>query len=150
MTALYTQNRCWLCGDRLGKYAAFMGEPLVSVTRVSHTPPAHHDCAKFAAQTGIMLPRDAKVVLVWVTRSHRMQRTGAGHVFAVGEAEQSFWYSTGRSATRDEVHVAVSGAVQELYANARSGGKDAVIQLDLQLARATRQFPPHATLATGT
>lgn len=141
LTTLCKQERCWLCGDKLGQYAAFVGEPSTSVTRISRTPPAHHDCAKYAAMTGLMQPKDAKVTLVWVTRHHQLQTTANGLLFILGEPEQTFWFSGGRCATREEVQAALEKGAAPLYEIARRGGDAALSGLDLQLARARRQFP---------
>lgn len=150
LTTLFAQKRCWLCGEQLGRYAAFVGEPLTSITRVSRTPPAHHDCAKYAAMTGLLQPKTLKVSLVWVTRDYGMRRAAQGHVFAVGDAEQAFWFTDGRAATREEVTDAMQEGLTDLYEAAKRGGDAALSGLDLQVARASRKFPPHAAFATGT
>jgi hypothetical protein len=150
LTALCARKQCWLCGQQLGRYAAFVSDPLTSVTKISRTPPAHHDCAKYAAIAGLMQPKDLKVSLVWVTRAYQLQSTANGQIFVLGEAEQTFWFSDGRCATREEVRLAMEEKLPDLYAIAKRGGDAALSGLDLQIARASRQFPPHAALATGT
>lgn len=150
LTTLFAQKRCWLCGEQLGRYAAFVGDTLISVTRVSRIPPAHHDCAKYAALTGLLQPKTLKVSLVWVTRDYGMRRTADGHVFAVGDAEQAFWFADGRGATREEVTTAMQEALPDLYEVAKKSGDAALGGLDLQVARASRQFPPHAAFAAST
>jgi hypothetical protein len=150
MTTLCDRKQCWICGQQLGRYAAFVSEPVTSVTKISRTPPAHHDCAKYAALTGLMQPKDAKVTLVWVTRHHQLQSTANGFLFILGDPEQTFWFSGGRCATREEVRLAMEEKLPDLYAIAKQGGDAALSGLDLQIARASRQFPPHAALATGT
>lgn len=146
--ACHAQQRCWLCGDKLGKYTAFMTEALAAVTRISRTPPAHQDCAKYAAQAGLLQAPGVNVSLVWVSRSHGVRVSHGAQLFILGDAEQTFWYSDGRLATRDEVQRSMEVGLPSLYAVAQEGGNEAVMGLDLQVARATRQFPPHAALAT--
>jgi hypothetical protein len=97
-----------------------------------------------------MQPKDAKVTLVWVTRHHQLQSTANGFLFILGDPEQTFWFSGGRCATREEVRLAMEEKLPDLYAIAKQGGDAALSGLDLQIARASRQFPPHAALATGT
>jgi len=150
LTTLCARKQCWLCGHQLGRYAAFVGEPVTSVTKISRTPPAHHDCAKYAARIGLMQPKGLKVSLVWVTRNYQPQTTLNGHIFVLGEPEQTFWFSGGRCATREQVQAALEEGAAPLYEIAKRGGDAAVSGLDMQLARAERQFPPHAALATGT
>lgn len=150
LAAMCEQKRCWLCGDKLGQYAAFVAEPLTSVTKISRTPPAHHDCAKYAALTGLLQPKSLKVSLVWVTRDFQMQRAANGHVFVVGDAEQAFWFADGRCATREEVTAVMQEGLPNLYEIAKRSGNAALGGLDLQVARALRKIPPHAALASGT
>lgn len=149
LSACHAQQRCWLCGDKLGRYTAFMTEPLAAVTRICRTPPAHVECAKYAAQAGLMQPQGLGVSLVWVSRGYSIHLARGAELFAIGDAEQAFWYSAGRLATRDEVTDAIKACLPQLYAVAHEGGSEAVSGLDLQIARAARQFPPHAALSSG-
>ena len=45
-----TGNRCWVCGDMLGKYMAFVLGPMCAINRIISEPPSHRDCAIFSAQ----------------------------------------------------------------------------------------------------
>lgn len=149
LAACHAQQRCWICGDKLGRYTAFMTEPIAAITRISRTPPAHAECAKYSAQSGLMQPQDLGVALVWVSRGYSVHLARGAELFAIGDAEQAFWYRSGRLASRDEVTEAIQGRLPQLYAVAHEGGPDAVCGLDQQVARATRQFPPHAALSAG-
>lgn len=88
------ERRCWLCGEPLGRYGAFVLGPMCAVNRVSSEPPCHLECADFAARAcpflvnphekrrqtqlpeemlpapGVGLERNPGVALVWVTRSY--------------------------------------------------------------------------------
>lgn len=164
-------KRCWLCGQPLGQYKAFVIGPLSTVNRVSAEPPCHTDCAKFAAQAcpfltlpkavrrdanmpassrdpgGVMLKRNPGVAAVWVTREFRTVHHGDGLLFRIGEPEQTFWYAEGRAASRGEVWSSVEAGLPELYELAHAEGDAAVLELDTLVARATRHFPPHAAAA---
>lgn len=41
---------CWLCGQKLGRYQAFVIGPMCGVNRISSEPPCHRDCAIYAAK----------------------------------------------------------------------------------------------------
>lgn len=43
-------HRCWVCGDRLGKFIGFVGGPLSAAQRRYADPLAHVDCAEFSAR----------------------------------------------------------------------------------------------------
>jgi hypothetical protein len=44
------ESRCWVCGDRLGKFIAFVGGPLSTAQRLYADPPMHVDCAEFSVK----------------------------------------------------------------------------------------------------
>lgn len=164
-------KRCWICGDELGQYKAFVIGPLAAVNRTSSEPPSHTDCAKFAAQAcpfltrpnaarrsagmpanaqeapGIMSKHNPGVTLVWVTRSFQTMHTKTGVLFSMGDAEQTFWYAGGRLASRDQVRSSLESGLPELYDLAHAEGETAVLELDMMVARATRYFPAHAASA---
>jgi hypothetical protein len=94
------ERLCWICGGRLGAHGAFVIGPMCSINRTSAEPPAHLDCATFAAQAcpfltmpkmrrredglpeatvdpaGQMLRRNPGVALVWATRKWTLFRVG--------------------------------------------------------------------------
>lgn len=149
VAAVHANRNCWICGNKLGKYSAFIGNPLISVTRVSQALPAHSDCAKYAAMIGLMQPADMKVALVWVCREYRVQRTTSGaQLFLLGEPEQTFWFTDARTSTYEEVQAAMRPGLDSLYAIAHESGEAAVLGLDLQAARATKLFPAHAGMSS--
>jgi hypothetical protein len=167
----HNQHRCWLCGERLGKYMAFVIGPMCAVNRTSSEPPSHVDCAKFAASAcpflarpkamrrdsglpkdrtdapGHHLTRNPGVALVWVTLTYKAFPAPGGALFRIGEPEQTFWYAEGRSATREEVLESVQSGLPSLYDLAHREGEAAVMELDTAVARATRHFPRHAAAA---
>jgi hypothetical protein len=42
-------RRCWVCGDRLGRYLAFVTGPMCVISGTTGEPPCHHDCAVWSA-----------------------------------------------------------------------------------------------------
>jgi hypothetical protein len=62
----YNKNLCWLCGEPLGKFVAFVIGPMCSINRISSEPPSHRDCAEYAVRACPFLtqPRAARSLLV--------------------------------------------------------------------------------------
>lgn len=50
ITEAWRDRKCWLCGGPLGSFVSFVIGPMCAVNRTSAEPPAHRDCAQFAAQ----------------------------------------------------------------------------------------------------
>lgn len=157
---------CWLCGKPRGQYAAFVIGPMCAVNRVSSEPPAHRDCAQYAAQAcpflanpnmvrrernkpedaaepaGVMIPRNPGVALVWVTRSWGVFADAKGQpLFDVGEPNQTYWYAHGREATRDEVLESIDTGLPTLRKVAAEDGPLAAIELE-RMAEAARKLVP--------
>jgi len=136
-------QRCWICGDRTGGFVAFTIGPMCAVNRISSEPPAHRDCAVYAARvcpflanpgmrrrvTGVPdevvpaagdpLLRNPGVALVWVTRSYRTfrpERGNAGLLCAIGEPTETRWFCEGRDATRGEVLASMESGLLALQA----------------------------------
>jgi len=132
------QNRCWICGNTLGAYKAFVLGPMCAINRISAEPPCHLECAQYAATAcpfltrphakrreagmpeersapgGIMLTRNPGVCLVWVTKSFRPMRAQGGIVFQIGDADSMHWYAEGRAAVREEIEESISGGLPHL------------------------------------
>lgn len=94
----YNNKTCWLCGHRMGSYAAFVIGPMCAVNRTSPEPPSHRECATYAARmcpflanpnmqrrergipedkvdpAGNAILRNPGVALVWVSKTWRPYR----------------------------------------------------------------------------
>lgn len=90
------ENRCWICGEVLGRFKAFVIGPMCAVNHISSEPPSHKDCAIYAAKAcpflatpkmhrrerdlpegvidpaGISLRRNPGVVLIWITTGFKV------------------------------------------------------------------------------
>jgi len=42
--------KCWLCGEKLGRYKAYVVGPMCAVNRTTSEPPCHRECAVYALQ----------------------------------------------------------------------------------------------------
>ncbi|MBB2981789.1 hypothetical protein [Paraburkholderia tropica] len=147
LAACVYYKRCCICGEQLGQYKAFVIDALSAVTRTSSMPPAHIECAKFAAKACPVIEKRIGVSLVWVARSYESEQLDGGLIFRMAEAEQTFWYIDGRRANRDEVRSSFEDSLPALYDAAYAKSAAAVLELDTMVARATRCFPPHAAAA---
>src|SRR3981189_2409882 len=57
IAACFNKRLCWLCGEKLGQYLAFVIGPMCSVNRVSSEPPSHRECAEYAVRACPFLSR---------------------------------------------------------------------------------------------
>ena len=95
-------RRCWVCGDKLGSYLAFVIGPMCCVNRTTSEPPCHAECARWSAQfcpflsrphmvrredaltdagqqnvAGCPITRNPGCCAVWITHSYRIWRDDA-------------------------------------------------------------------------
>jgi len=151
---------CWICGEKLGKFLAFVIGPMCSVNRLSAEPPSHFDCAKYAAQAcpflahpqmqrreslihtteevveppGIFLKHNPGVTLVWVTTGYRPFMHNGGLLFDLGEPTTWIWYAEGRLATRAEVASSFETGLMKLHDIAEAEGQLEAFDRDLKKA----------------
>ena len=165
------QRKCWVCGEKLGVYLAFVIGPMCAVNRVSSEPPSHRECAIFSARVcpflttprmhrnekdlpedmtlykntaGIASPRNPGVALVWITKSFVPFNTpppNRGVLFEVGEPLETLWFSQGREATRQEILHSIETGLPGLLELAKEDGPAAVADLERKTREALRLVP---------
>jgi hypothetical protein len=93
-----TRRLCWICGGPLGSFLTFTVGPMCTVNRISSEPPAHRECAQYAARVcpflsrphmrrrtaglpeeiqpagGVALPRNPGVTVLWTTHSYALRK----------------------------------------------------------------------------
>ncbi|MGW4759572.1 hypothetical protein [Streptomyces chartreusis] len=173
MDGAVTFRCCWICGGSLinrtlgpaaTQYAYVVG-PMCAVNRTSAEPPAHRDCAIYAATAcpflttpgmrrrdsrlpedatlpdGVMIRRNPGVALVWVTNDWRV--IPGYRLFHLTDPAEILWFVEGRSATRDEVLVSIDSGMPILRAEAEQDddADAALTQLDKQYTRALELVP---------
>jgi hypothetical protein len=94
----YHERLCWVCGQHLGSFLAFVIGPMCAINRISSEPPSHRECAVFSAKacpflsrphmrrrditdesiqplskTGF-IERNPGVGLVWVTKTYALMK----------------------------------------------------------------------------
>lgn len=158
---------CWLCGEPMGVFKAFVIGPMCAVNLTSSEPPSHLDCGTYAAivcpflsnpdrprrlnnlpedkrePAGISLDRNPKVALVWVTTSYKLIRAegGAGFLFRIGPPESCFWFSRGRTATREEIMDSIATGLPFLLKLATAEGPDALKFLNERVEETKKLLP---------
>jgi len=159
-------NLCWLCGEKLGRYMAFVLGPMCAINRINSEPPSHIECARFAAKAcpfltqpkrrrngqdlpaegvpaaGIPLDRNPGMALVWVTQRYTVKRVNTGGVlFSLGEPTKLEWYCRGQPATRDEIMASIDSGLPLLRAEADKDGPEAIAELDQMITRGLALVP---------
>lgn len=142
---------CWVCGEKLGKFKAFVIGPMCGINRTISDPPSHRDCAIFSAKNcpflsrplakrradglpedardaaGFGLKRNPGAVGVWITKNYRPFRPQGGKsgiLFNIGEPEEVLWFANGRQATREEVQHSVDTGLPLLWELAELDGEE--------------------------
>ena len=117
---------CWLCGEPLGRYLAFVIGPMCAINRISSEPPSHRECAVYAVKAcpflskpnmrrnekevpagqnpaGIHLDHNPGVSLIWICRSYHPMKIVGGTLFEIGPPSETHFYREGRPAKRAEI-----------------------------------------------
>lgn len=156
---------CWVCGQQLGAYLAYVLGPMCTVTRTTCEPACHRDCARWSAihcpflsrprmrrredglpeevvdAPGMPIDRNPGVCALWITRGFELFDDGTGRsLIRVGEPDEVEWYAEGRFATRAEVAESVRTGLPLLEAVARRdadpGGALAALERQHRAAQA--------------
>jgi hypothetical protein len=158
-------QRCWLCGEPLGKFIVFVIGPMCAVNRVSAEPPSHYDCALYAAQAcpflaqpkmrrnekempeesrspaGIMIRRNPGIALLWVTCNYKPFKADGGVLFKVGDPQRVEFFAEGRKATHAEIMTSIDSGMPILRKVAEQDGPDAVVELEQMYTKAMELVP---------
>ena len=156
---------CWLCGERMNvpPFAYVIG-PMCMVNRTSAEPPAHVECAMWAAiacpflarpharrrdhgkpaeavkPAGEMITRNPGVSIVWETDLIIQRPVPNGLLFDVGRPRAMHAFREGRKATLEEVRASIDSGLHHLQEAAAAEGPEALAQLERQLHRADVQM----------
>jgi len=167
------EKLCWICGGKLGRFLVFAIGPMCAVNRNTSEPPAHRECAEFAAMACPFLtlpaaqyrraglPEDYSVhphslpgnpggVVLWVTYSFKPYRVPGqpkNWLIEIGPAVEVVWFTHGRLATRDEARALVDARLHLLREVAEHDGPKSVAALDRQVAEALKWLPAERSVA---
>ena len=164
MRTCVRHQRCWLCGEPLGRFMVFVIGPMCAINRTSAEPPSHYDCAHYAAEAcpflsqpkmrrnekdmpdhlepaGTMLKRNPGVTLLWVTRHYKPFKADGGVLFKVGEPHRVEFYAEGRKAKHAEIMASIDSGMPILREMAERDGPDAVVELQQMYDKAMELVP---------
>jgi hypothetical protein len=164
----HRKRLCWLCGEPLGQYLAFVIGPMCAINRVSSEPPSHRECAEYgilacpflskpAAKRndadlteqqkgamiedapGIAIAHNPGVILLWITKRYRVENSGRGVLFFIGKPTATRWFKERRTATRAEVDAAIDKGLP--YLRSVAAMEDGLAELQKQIDRAMPLLP---------
>jgi hypothetical protein len=159
------ENRCFICGQPLGRHLAFTIGPMCAVNRVSSEPPSHRDCAEYAASIcpflsrphmhrrdggipveatdapGIPLDHNPGVTLIWITRSYGIIPVRDSWLLSLGDPEELIWRAHGRDATRQEILDAIHKGLPHLRRVAEFESPAAVRALEEKIETVMKLIP---------
>jgi hypothetical protein len=126
------QNVCWICGQRLDAYLAFVLEPSGGITRTTIEPACHRDCAEWAICHAPL--RKTGVSLLWATRSFSLVRgTDQRYQIRVGDPIEVLCFIEGRRATRQEIDEAIAEVMPQLLQEDEADVRQQVAELEFYL-----------------
>lgn len=163
------EQRCWLCGGKLGRIKASVIGPMCAVNRITSEPPCHPQCAKYAVlacpflskprarrneknlpeerreAAGIALDRNPGVSVIWESLSpskpFRPQHGVQGTLFDLGPVHRVSWWCEGRPATRFEAMASLREGLPALHAVAAQEGDEAMAALGEAVLRTMQYLP---------
>jgi hypothetical protein len=144
---------CWICGNKLGAFKAYVIGPMCMVNRITSEPPNHLECAQYAVNmcpflsnprmrrsprpkdertvepAGEHIERNPGVALIFVTKKYpevMMLKAPSEFLFKLPETYErlEFW-KEGRLATEPEVRDAITTGMPILRAAAARDGPEA-------------------------
>lgn len=157
-------EKCWVSGQRLGKYKAFCIGPMCAINRTAGDPPVTREIAFWSVRVcpfmsrprarraghvedqttqnagidGVGILRNPGVTAIWISQNSEYQR---GRGFYLGDPDSVTWWREGRPATRDEVLASVESGIHHLEKLAAQEGPAAVAELERYRRRAEPLWP---------
>lgn len=162
------QGCCWVCGEPVGQFKAFLIGPMCAVNRVTSEPCCHRDCAIWSAQAcpfltrpkmkrhekdlpeqgvdapGFAIKRNPGVACVWICKSFRLFRPhegGAGWLIRLDDPTDVLWFAEGKPASRAQVLDSITTGYPLLLDLAKEEGADAIVELERTRDRAMIYLP---------
>jgi len=154
----HREGLCWVCGEPLGKYLAFVIGPMCAVNRITSELPNHRECAEWSVKacpflsmpkaryrdagrpdgfkepTGVCLDRNPGVALIWITRSYSLfpaQHGNAGYLVNLGYPEEILAFCEGRKATHEEIMHSIDTGIPLLRDASINAGEPAESLVEL-------------------
>jgi hypothetical protein len=163
------EQRCWLCGGKLGRIKASVIGPMCAINKITSEPPCHPDCAAYAIKAcpflsrprarrneknlpeerrdaaGIALDRNPGVSVIWESlqssKPFNPMQGQQGTLFDLGPVYRVSWWREGEPATREEALASIREGFPALLDVARQEGDEAVYAL-IEAANAVMPLLP--------
>lgn len=156
---------CWLCGQPLGVYKAFVLGPMCTITRTTSEPGCHLECAEYAVRAcpfltkprmrrnevdmpeghedpaGVFLTRNPGVCAIWVSKTFKAWKEQGKILMTVGDPERVLWFAEGRPAKRSEVEASIADGLPVLEGIAEEEGPEAEQDLAAKIRHAETFLP---------
>jgi len=141
------EQRCWVCGGRLGVFLVFVIGPMCAITGVTGEPACHLECARWSAKNcpflsrpwmrrrednmpegyvdgpGDLIKRNPGVTMLWVTYNFSLEPDNKGKdLILLGDPEAVEFYVEGRIATRAEIVESVNSGLPYVLPDVEKGG----------------------------
>jgi hypothetical protein len=163
--AAVQRGLCWVCGQQLGQFKAFVIGPMCAVNTVTSEPPCHFDCAEFSVMAcpfltrprmrrnekdlpaasikgaGVPLDRNPGVVCIWVCKSYRPFEVSNGWLIRLGPPTAVKWFAEGKPAAREQALDSIASGYPLLLDIAKQEGRSAIVALEAQRERALKLLP---------
>lgn len=165
-TRAVKQRLCWVCGQQLGSYLAFVLGPMCGITHTTVEPACHRECAMWSIlncpfmskpqmvrrendlpegwmdPAGHGLRRNPGVTLLWITRGFKVFHDDDNRpMLSVGNPLEVEFFREGRAATRAEIEESLAGGLPELRAMAVLGGPEDKARLERQVDEFMKLLP---------
>ena len=161
-------KRCWVCGERLGRWMTFVAGPMCGINRTSSEPPCHSECARWSARNcpflndshairrvdeklgsdmsnvaGFAITRNPGVTMLWTTDTYSVFNDGRGKpLITFGNPTGGVeWYAEGKSATREQVLASIESGLPALAAVAQQ--QDGAMKHLLECRERFEQYIPN-------
>lgn len=149
-------KKCWVCGNRLGRWMTFVAGPMCGINRTSSEPPSHLECARWSSRNcpflsnsqmvrredadfnpesrcigGFALNRNPGVAMLWTTDHYDIFSDGkGGRLLHMGEPNTVEWWANGKMATREEVMRSIDTGLPslEVIAQQQNGAMEYLLE----------------------
>lgn len=138
-------KKCWVCGERLGRWMTFVAGPMCGINRTSSEPPCHLECSQWSARNcpflnnsnairradedfnndspsvgGFSIQRNPGVTMLWTCQDYSVFDDGkGGRLIQMGEPSAVEWYAEGKTATREQVMASIDSGIPALITMAK-------------------------------
>lgn len=161
ITEAVKHRKCFVSGEKMGKFVAFVVGPMCTITRISSDAPVKPNIAEWSARVcpfltrpsavrpkwdensgsatpGFLVPGNPGICAIWVTTEFRYQRN---RLFTFGEPDRVLWFREGRPATVAEVREGFDAGYERLKTIASEDGPEAIALLN-RMTSIAREFLP--------